>query len=405
MIEEQKPKTLGIYIHIPFCVRKCLYCDFLSAPAQAGQMERYTAALVREIEEESTNYKDRRVVSVFLGGGTPSLLPAESITRILDMVHACFHVEEACEISMEVNPGTATLERLTAFRKGGGNRLSIGLQSAVDSELKALGRIHTRQDFLDTYELVIKLGFNNINIDLMSAIPGQTLESCADSLKSVTSLQPPPAHISSYSLIIEEGTPFYENTPELPDEDCERKMYKNTGDFLLSCGYQQYEISNYALPGYQCLHNERYWMREDYVGFGIGAASLIDNVRFSNTKNIDCYCNYYLQEKRGSKAERAPVEGIASASIKEAEQKLSVQEQMEEFMFLGLRMMQGVSCQAFARMFGASIDYMYPGIVDDFCKKGLLERQKEPETGEERIKLTRRGIDVSNVVMAQFLFT
>lgn len=405
MIEEPKPKTLGIYIHIPFCVRKCLYCDFLSAPAGEGEMERYIAALVREIEEESANYKDRRVVSAFLGGGTPSLLPAESITRILDRVHACFHMEEACEISMEVNPGTATLERLIAFQKGGGNRLSIGLQSSVDSELKALGRIHTRQDFIDTYELAVKLGFNNINIDLMSAIPGQTLESCADSLKLVTSLQPPPSHISSYSLIIEEGTPFYENVPELPDEDCEREMYKNTGDFLLSCGYQQYEISNYALPGYQCRHNERYWMREDYAGFGIGAASLIDNVRFSNTKNIDCYCNYYLQEKRSSQAESAPVESIAFAGIKEAEQKLSVQEQMEEFMFLGLRMIQGVSCQAFFRMFGVSIDHMYPGIVDDFCKKGLLERRIEPETGEERIKLTRRGIDVSNVVMAQFLFT
>lgn len=405
MREKQKSKTLGIYIHIPFCVRKCLYCDFLSAPAGIREIERYIAALVREIEVESVNYKDRTVVSVFLGGGTPSLLLAEDIIKILDIVHACFHVEEICEISMEVNPGTVTLEKLLAFKKGGGNRLSIGLQSAVDSELKALGRIHTSRDFFDTYELCIKLGFNNINVDLMSAIPGQTLESCSDSLKKVMDLQPPPTHISSYSLIIEEGTPFYENVPELPDEDCEREMYKRTGDSLLNCGYQQYEISNYALTGYQCLHNKRYWMREDYAGFGIGAASLIDNVRFSNTKNIDRYCDYYLREHGGVREKSQFVQGIDLTGVKEAEQKLSVKEQMEEFMFLGLRMMQGVSCHEFVCTFGAAIDQVYPGIVDDFCKKGLLERKTEPETGDERIKLTRRGIDVSNVVMAQFLFT
>ncbi|MDE7286703.1 MAG: coproporphyrinogen III oxidase, partial [Lachnospiraceae bacterium] len=280
----------------------------------------------------------------------------------------------------------------------GVNRLSIGLQSAIDSELNALGRIHTSKDFFDTYALAVKTGFNNINVDLMSAIPGQTLESCADSLKKVLRLQPVPAHISSYSLIIEEGTFFYENTPVLPDEECEREMYHMTGDYLLDRGYRQYEISNYALPGYECAHNKRYWTREDYVGFGIGAASLIDNERFNNTKNIDCYYNYYLGEKK-------TVTDLSIVGVKEARQKLSVQEQMEEFMFLGLRMMQGVSCRKFFRIFGVSIDQIYPGIVDDFCKKGLLVRKAEPEVGDERIMLTRRGIDVSNVIMAQFLFS
>lgn len=404
MIEKRKPKTLGIYIHIPFCVRKCLYCDFLSAPPREGEMERYTAALIREIEEESASYRDRKVESVFLGGGTPSLLPAESIAGILDTVYDCFYVEETCEISMEVNPGTATLEKFLTLKKSGVNRLSIGLQSAIDSELHALGRIHTSKDFFDTYAFAIKAGFNNINIDLMSAIPGQTLESYAGSLKKVMRLRPAPTHISSYSLIIEEGTFFYENPPVLPDEDSEREMYKMTGDFLLSRGYRQYEISNYALPGYECAHNKRYWTRKDYVGFGIGAASLIDNERFSNTKDIDCYCKYYLEGK-AARGQKAAFTDSVSAGVREAGQKLSVQEQMEEFMFLGLRMMQGVSCREFCHVFGVSIDQVYPGIVDDFCQKGLLERRKKPETGEERIMLTRRGIDVSNVIMAQFLLS
>lgn len=405
MIEERKQKTLGIYIHIPFCVKKCLYCDFLSAPPEEGEIGRYIAALTREIEEESINYRDRKVESVFLGGGTPSLLPAESIAGILEAVYDCFHVEKTCEISMEVNPGTATLEKFRTLKKSGVNRLSIGLQSAIDSELRALGRIHTSKDFFDTYAFAVKTGFNNINIDFMSAIPGQTLESCIDSLKKVLCLQPVPTHISSYSLIIEEGTFFYENTPVLPDEDCEREMYKITCDFLLDHGYHQYEISNYALPGYECAHNKRYWTRKDYVGFGIGAASLIDNRRFSNTKNIDCYCKYYLGARETLQGHRACFTESVSYGIREAVQKLSVQEQMEEFMFLGLRMMRGVSSREFYHAFGVPIDQIYPGIVDDFCKKGMLERKKELETGGERIMLTRRGIDVSNAIMAQFLLS
>lgn len=403
MVKESTRKTLGIYIHIPFCVRKCLYCDFLSAPAGGEEMERYVTALIREIREESGSYADAIVKSVFLGGGTPSLLSAESIEGILDTVYACFNLDEACEISMEVNPGTVTLDKLSTWRRSGVNRLSIGLQSAVDSELKALGRIHTSSDFFDTYALAVKTGFNNINIDLMSAIPGQTIESYTNTLRRVANLQPMPTHISSYSLMIEEGTPFYENTPVLPDEDCEREMYKTTGDFLTNLGYHQYEISNYALHGYECIHNKRYWERGNYIGFGIGAASMVDNERFQNTNDIMRYCNYYLQEKEcvQKKEEVSPKE----EGIKEARQMLSKQEQMEEFMFLGLRMIKGISCSEFFYIFGTTIDQVYPGIVDDFCQKGLLERKQDPETGDVRIALTRYGIDVSNVVMAQFLFS
>ena len=400
MIEKSIRKTLGIYIHIPFCVRKCLYCDFLSAPAGEEEMERYVTALTREIREESRNYTEDIVKSVFMGGGTPSLLSAESMVKILNTVYDCFNLDEACEISMEVNPGTVTPDKLSSWQKSGVNRLSLGLQSTVDSELKALGRIHTSKDFFDTYELAVKTGFNNINIDLMSAIPGQTLETYLDTLRRVTSLQPMPTHISSYSLMIEEGTPFYENPPVLPDEDCEREMYKITGDFLTNLGYRQYEISNYALPGYECIHNKRYWERGNYVGFGIGAASMVDNERFQNTNNITRYFNFYLQEEITQK-KKAP--STKNEEIKEARQKLSRQEQMAEFMFLGLRMIKGVSSREFYHSFGVTINQVYPGIVEDFCQKGLLERTLDPETRDIRIALTQRGIDVSNVVMAQFL--
>lgn len=404
-MEEKTRKTLGIYIHIPFCLRKCLYCDFLSAPATEQEGKRYVSALIREIEEESRIYTDYMVETVFLGGGTPSLLFPSDLERILRTVHGCFELDRALEVSMEANPGTVTFEKLLSWKRSGVNRLSIGLQSAQDGELQALGRIHTWKDFTDTYALAAKAGFNNINIDLMSGIPGQTLESYADTLEKVTKLWPMPAHISSYSLIIEEGTPFFENTPELPDEECERKMYRMTDDILSAGGYRQYEISNYALPGYECRHNERYWLRKNYVGFGIGAASMVENERFRNKNDINCYLNCYLPETKGAPKQKNKRALGDEGTVKEVRQRLSEKEQMEEFMFLGLRMTRGVSSREFFNTFGATIDQIYPGIVEDFCEKGLLERKTEPETGDIRIALTRFGIDVSNVVMAQFLLS
>ncbi len=208
-MEGKEPKPLGIYIHIPFCVRKCLYCDFLSAPAGKEEQERYVEALCREIDRESINYRSYFVNTVFIGGGTPSLLDGENIGRILGKVHEKYRLSPNCEISMEANPGTVTWEKLIEFRKSGGNRLSLGLQSASDDELKGLGRIHSYQDFLKTYELAVKAGFSNINVDLMTAVPGQTVDSLMDTLQKVTGLRPKPTHISAYSLIIEEGTPFF----------------------------------------------------------------------------------------------------------------------------------------------------------------------------------------------------
>lgn len=424
-IEDQK--HLGIYIHIPFCVRKCFYCDFLSAPGDEEEKARYVEALCREIHKESKRYRDYTVNTIFIGGGTPSLLEGKSIAGILNRVHENYHVSEDCEISMEVNPGTVNREKLFCFKESGGNRLSIGLQSAVDSELKALGRIHTYEDFLMTYELALQAGFCNINVDLMTAIPGQSVESLHKTLQRVTEQKPMPAHISAYSLIIEEGTPFYEKRPELPDEDLERELYKITGDFLASKGYQQYEISNYALPGYACRHNTVYWRRGNYAGFGIGAASMVENVRFHNIGDRNKYVERLLNN--GENLKMIPNErdicrddfemknkntyviyeglqkSLENDPVKEDVQALSTEEQMEEFMFLGLRMREGVCKNEFARIFGQSIDQVYPGIVEDFCRKGLLMQRKDPMTGEEWIALTPFGMDVSNRVMAEFLLT
>lgn len=378
-------KKLGIYIHIPFCVRKCLYCDFLSMSAGERKREAYVSALCREIAKESFRYREFTVSSIYIGGGTPSLLQGAQMKKILEAVYAHYRIEEVCEISMEANPGTVTAEKLSCWRKAGINRLSIGLQSMADEELKALGRIHSREDFYHTYREAVREGFENINVDLMSAIPGQDLVSWRKTLEEVTHLDPAPTHVSAYSLIIEEGTAFYENPPVLPDEDCEREMYKITNDILKKYGYRQYEISNYALPGYECRHNIAYWKRGNYAGFGIGAASLVKNERFCNTRDIDCYIS------------------MAEGVIKEEKHMLSKKEQMEEFMFLGLRMTEGVSGEEFFRLFGQTLEQVYPGIVERFCRQGLLRSYREKDSGKERIALTGYGIDVSNVVMAQFL--
>lgn len=382
-------KKLSIYIHIPFCVRKCLYCDFLSAPADQDTMRRYVNALCREIIDKSSAFTEYIITTVFIGGGTPSVLPGEWIEEILWAVRESYRMEAGCEISIEANPGTITSGKLSCWRRAGINRLSIGLQSAENDELKALGRIHSFEDFLRTYDLVVKSGFNNINIDLMSAVPGQTLLSWQKTLRAVCSLNPPPVHISAYSLIIEENTPFYENPPVLPDEEEERDMYKTTNHILSESGYRHYEISNYAKPGCECRHNQVYWKRGNYLGFGVGAASMVENVRYSNKKEIKSYVNH--------------CESGQKATEKTSLNYLSEKEQMEEFMFLGLRMMEGICEEEFSRIFGRTIESVYPGIVENLCGKGLLKRKYAEQTGEHRIMLTGYGIDVSNVVMAEFL--
>ena len=380
-------KELELYVHIPFCVKKCSYCDFLSAPATEQTKEAYMAALFAEIGGRAKDYKDRIVTSVFIGGGTPSLLSGDSIRQLMEHIREGFSLAPDAEITMEVNPGTVTTEKLTAFYGAGINRLSIGMQSAQEQELKILGRIHDFDGFCQVYREAVEAGFTNINVDVMSGLPGQTLASYKDTLEKVLRLEPMPQHISAYSLIVEEGTPFAAMADRgelpLPEEDTERAMYEETIEVLAGYGFHRYEISNYALDGYECRHNVGYWIRRDYLGFGIGAASLIDNVRFQNGRDLNAYLAHPL-------------------ACREEQQPLTTQEQMEETMFLGLRLIRGVSYPEFARCYGQTLEEVYGEVIARNEADGLLT-VREDETGR-RLMLTGRGLDVSNYVMAQFLF-
>lgn len=390
-----------IYIHIPFCVKKCDYCDFLSAPCGSATREKYVRSLVRELEYYGDKYglKGRNipVTSVFFGGGTPSILEAEQINAIMKCVKDTYNIEETAEITMECNPGTLTEAKLMGYRAAGINRLSIGLQSANDIELKSIGRIHTFEQFMEGFELARKCGFRNINIDLMSALPYQTLSSYEATIRKVLSLKP--EHISAYSLILEEGTPLYERMERLeaageptglPDEDTEREMYYMTGRLLEEAGYKRYEISNYALSGYECRHNTAYWRRYDYLGVGIGAASCMDNVRTKNLSDIEEYMRIF--DETGTKASDGALD-------KQETDVLTDEDMMAEFMFLGLRMMEGVSKKAFNEAFGVDYDDIYGGVTDKLVAEGLLEIADD----NDRLWLTPLGIDVSNMVLAQFM--
>ncbi len=381
-------RSLSIYIHIPFCVRKCFYCDFLSFPVQESVKEQYVRALCTEIREQACHYKEYNVATVFLGGGTPSLLSGSQVQTILSCVYENYTVDGDVEITMEMNPGTVTGSALAVCRAAGVNRVSLGLQSADDGELRRLGRIHTWDSFLQSYRLCRKMGFDNINIDIMSALPGQTLASCTATLQRVAALEP--EHISAYSLIIEEGTPFYEKyggrteeketvQPSLPDEEADRAMYEMTKQVLAMYGYGCYEISNYAKPGKECAHNCVYWTRGAYVGFGLGAASMVDNVRWSNVRELDVYLDSSTEAK---KRER---------------HRLSVAEQMEETMFLGLRMSKGVSRAEFMHRFGRPMEEVYGAVLKKHIELGMME------ISGDRVRLTDAGVNVSNCVMADFL--
>lgn len=407
---EQIMKSISIYIHIPFCVKKCQYCDFLSAPADSRAQEVYLRALKQEIREQAARYRKYEVQTVFIGGGTPTAVPCEKLCEVLKTVFTCYRVNPQAEISMEANPGTVTKEALLLYRKAGINRLSIGLQSADDGELKLLGRIHTYRDFLQTYRWAQEAGFTNINLDIMSALPGQSVENYKKTLETVLSLKP--QHISAYSLIVEEGTPFYEKygqeseklqatgekQPDLPSEEEEREMYALTEKLLAAAGYHRYEISNYALPGRECRHNRVYWKRGNYVGFGLGAASLVENVRFENTRKMQEYLAEYAGVPDAEPVSADAAQGDMQQIFRgENVHPLSQQEQMEETMFLGLRLTEGVSKAEFHRQFGVSMEQIYGEVIQENTAQGLLA----DEAGY--LRLTREGMDLSNYVMAQFL--
>ncbi len=385
----KRNKELEIYIHIPFCVKKCAYCDFLSAPQDEETIERYVSGLLEEIQAHASNKQvtsDYEVTTIFLGGGTPSVLNTSQIQRIFEMLKTSFKISKDAEITIEANPGTVTREKLLTYRTCGINRISFGLQSTNNEELKLLGRIHTYEEFLESYELARECGFNNINVDLISAIPKQTVSSWDATLEKVIALNL--EHISAYSLIVEEGTPFAkmygEGCPgehDLPSEEEERVIYYRTEELLEKAGYHRYEISNYTKAGKECKHNLGYWERKDYLGIGLGSASLIDNTRYKNTDDL----LFYLEHSSDLSV------------IRESVEELSLKEQMEEFMFLGLRKMEGVSVTEFKNTFGKTVEECYGEHIQKLIEQELLEQHVG------RLRLTKQGIDVSNYVFSEFL--
>ena len=417
-MKNKKDKTLlSLYIHIPFCVKKCLYCDFLSANASDKQKQAYVEALLGEMDFwKETLQKHYSLKTVFIGGGTPTCLTPEQFFQIGTKLCDIWEPNERSKIefTVEANPGTITAEHMQVLKEIGVNRLSLGLQSAQNKELAALGRIHTFEKFLESYDSLRKNGFHNINIDLMADIPGQTIESYRQTLKTVLALEP--EHISSYSLIVEEGTPFYKMQEEglliLPDEDTDREMYALTKEMLQEKGYTRYEISNYARKGRECLHNLTYWQMGEYLGMGLGAASYFSGYRFQNTRQMDVYLRQFGKSRHtntnnfnGSKRGTSPLEAVdclREGFIEtEAFEKLGKREEMEEFVFLGLRMMEGISLSEYQNRFGVDFREQYRTVL-----KSLLEKSLLAESGNhDRIYLTSRGIDVSNRVLAEFLLT
>lgn len=376
-------KTMGLYVHIPFCKKKCLYCDFPSFGNMEEKYEEYVCALEREIEKRGQYYKNCQVSSIFFGGGTPTVLSKEQLERLMLKIKKSFVLAEDAEITIEANPGTMEAEKAEALKKIGFNRLSMGVQAWQNRLLSTLGRIHTIEAFQSNYQVARKAGFDNINVDLIFALPTQTFEDWKETLDKITSMNP--EHISAYSLIIEEGTPFYEafQKGELLEigEELDREMYHYAVSFLEEKGYGQYEISNFAKVGRESRHNKVYWQTEPYLGVGLGAHSYLNGNRFHNPYELD---KYILAD--------------GEISLLEEEKEIVTKEgAMGEFMFLGLRMTEGVSYERFFRRFGVEMTSVYGEVIYDFVESGLLMQT------ERGIALTARGIDLSNLVFAKFL--
>lgn len=447
---------LGIYIHIPFCVHKCIYCDFLSSPADVHTRKQYVRALINEIyltregkcanklienvlQGDNTSYEDMEeqavngltsdyalydtvcmadyektimqedisgcvddiksenghiVTSIFIGGGTPSAIDAEDISDILDAVRKNYNVSDKAEITIECNPGTMDKKKAAIYRKAGINRISFGLQSTDNNELRMLGRIHTYEQFMESYKIAREAGFDNINIDLMSALPGQTMESFKAVLEKALSLGA--EHISVYSLIVEEGTRLSDNIdsfPQIPSDDEDRQMYYMTKEMLSSYGYEQYEISNYAQKGYECKHNLKYWERCDYLGFGIGAASLYGGRRYTNISDIGRYMDVLAEITNA--LDKSYVNELLQ--IRTDMEELSKEDEMSEYMFLGLRKTKGIDITDFKEEFGTDIKDIFGEAIEDNIARGLLIHDGNC------LYLSKRGIDISNTVMSDFI--
>ena len=382
-----KQKEIGIYIHIPFCAKKCIYCDFISFADKEYVIEKYIEALKTEIKMKSEENKLQKINTIYIGGGTPSFVNSKYIVSIINAIKDEFSVNNNAEITIEVNPGTITKNKLEDYIKSGINRISIGLQSANNKLLKQIGRIHTYEQFLETYNLARSSGFKNINIDLMLAIPNQTIIDLEDSLNKVITLKP--EHISVYSLILEPKTKLYnlvENGKlELLDENIEREMYWNVKEMLEKNGYKHYEISNFAKQGYESKHNLNCWSQEEYIGIGLAAHSYLNNKRFSNTENMEQHINKFLSK-----------DNIENNIITIHEEQI-LEEKEKEYMLLGLRKIEGIKISDFKNKFIQNPIYIFRKELNKLVKEELIK------IDENNIKLTKKGLDLANLVFEEFI--
>ncbi len=365
----------GLYVHIPFCVKKCRYCDFVSFSDCDWDKDRYLDALFSEFGQ----YKGMECDTVFIGGGTPTSLSKDQLERLLWAINRCFSITAGCEFTIEANPKTLDMDKLSVLKKGGVNRLSLGIQSFDNDELKVIGRIHTAKDAIDTFKLARKQDFDNISLDLMSALPDQTMESFKRNIDNAIGLNP--EHISCYSLIPEEGTPIYsefeQGKLQLPDEEAEREMYEYACEALEKSGYVQYEISNFAKRGRASKHNMKYWQCHEYIGTGLAAHSYVEGMRFSNTSDLKQYLmGYYKNDDC---------------------EVLDENDKMSEFMFMGLRMTEGVSEVEFSERFGKNIDDIFGNTLLKYINLGMIKREKG------RIFLAHGALSVSNTIMCEFI--
>lgn len=388
MIINRKRGAAGLYLHIPFCLRKCVYCDFLSFGGRGqGELRQYAEALSEELRLRSA--PRREVDTIFIGGGTPSLLEPDSLQGIMKAAKAAFCVEESAEISLEANPGTLDGKKLKAYRRMGINRLSIGAQSMDDGLLRFLGRAHDRRTFLDSFHKARTAGFENLNVDLMFGIPGQTMEVWKETLARVMDLAP--EHISFYALQLEEGTPlcrqYKREEIDLPPKELERAMYHEGIRMLKQAGYAHYEISNCAKPGYECRHNQKYWNFEEYLAAGLSAHSFqYETGRRRNVSDLDAY---FQAIREG----RLPEDAAAC-------EEETLRDYMGEYAFTALRKAEGLDTADFERTFGVAFTEVYGAlapVLARYEKEGLLKQQ------DGRLILTEKGIDCSNSIMAEFV--
>ena len=370
-------KEIGIYIHIPYCKKKCYYCDFISFPNKEETIEQYIETIKLEID--NCNFTGFNIGTIYIGGGTPSILDSKYIVEIIQKVKEKFIVSQNAEITIEVNPGTVTKEKLQDYRKAGVNRLSIGMQSTDNEILKKIGRIHTYEQFLETYNGAREVGFKNINVDLMLALPEENEGSIAMQITELINLKP--EHISCYSLILEDETKMKEmvDTGEvtLPTDEEERKMYWKVKELLEENGYEHYEISNFALPGYNSRHNTDCWNQKEYLGFGAAAHSYFNRIRFSNPNTIEEYIKNYKDQK--------------------IEEEQTKEEEAKEYMMLGLRKIEGVSISKFERKFQINPLFYFRFEISKLVDDELIEIDLD------NIKLTKKGLDLANLVWKEFV--